>query len=126
MRADAQLSPVWIVGFTGHRHLKDPVAISMIMRAELQKLDHEIRGVIAGYSSVAIGADTLFAEICQAEKIPWIAALPFSPADFRNDFNDSEWTHASKLLTTAAEIEICGSSEDRDAAYLRCGLRTVD
>ena len=58
--------------------------------------------------------------------MPWIAALPFSATEFRSDFSKSQWSHASGLLSRAADIEVCGSSDDRPAAYLRCGLRTVD
>jgi len=123
---DLELPSFWVVGFTGHRHLKDPVAIGRIIRAELETLRREIDGELAGYASAAIGADTLFAEACQSLNIPWIAALPFSPADFRDDFTESQWSCTAGLLSRAAEIEICGSSEDRTAAYLRCGLRTVD
>ena len=126
MADEAELQPVWIVGFTGHRHLGDLVAVREIVREELERLRHEIDGGIAGYSSAAIGADTLFAEACQAEGIPWIATLPFSPADFRKDFNESQWSYASELLRGAAEIEICGTADDRTASYLRCGLKTVD
>ena len=83
-------------------------------------------GKIAGYSSIAIGADTLFAEACLALNIPWRAILPFALADFRDDFNDDEWANATNLLGQAAKVEISESLEDRTAAYLSCGLRTVD
>ena len=126
MVGDAELPSFWVVGFTGHRHLKNPVAVGAIIREQLETLRKEVPGELAGYASAAIGADTLFAEACQSLNIPWIAALPFSPADFRNDFSESQWSHAAGLLSRAAEVEICGSSDDRTAAYLRCGLRTVD
>ena len=123
---DSELAPVWVVGFTGHRHLRNPVAVGTIIREELETLRKEIPGELVGYASVAIGADTLFAEACQTLKMPWMAALPFPASDFRNDFSESEWSHANDLLSQASDVEICGSSEDRTAAYLRCGLRTID
>jgi conflict system pore-forming effector with SLATT domain len=126
MVAEAELPPVWVVGFTGHRHLKNPVAVGAIIREQLEALRKEIPGELVGYTSVAIGGDTLFAETCQALKMPWMAALPFAATDFRSDFSESEWSHATGLLRQATDVEICGSSNDRTAAYLRCGLRTVD
>ena len=97
-----------------------------MIRAQLETLHKEIPGELVGYASAAIGADTLFAEACLALKMPWIAVLPFSTADFRSDFSESDWSHTTELLSQANEVEICGSSNDRPAAYLRCGLRTVD
>ncbi len=123
---DAQLSPFWVVAFTGHRDLKNPVAVGRVIREELEVLRREVPGEIVGYASAAIGADTLFAEACQSLKIPWVAALPFSPAEFRNDFSESQWSHVTELLSRAMDVEISGTSDDRPAAYLRCGLRTVD
>ncbi len=113
---DSELPPVWVVGFTGHRHLKDPAAVGTIIREQLATLRREIPGELVGYASTAIGADTLFAEACQALKISWIAVLPFSAADFRNDFSESEWSHATGLLSRAVDVEISGSANDRTAA----------
>jgi hypothetical protein len=123
---DSELPPVWVVGFTGHRHLRNPVTVGTIIREQLETLGKEIPGELVGYASVAIGGDTLFAEACQTLKMPWIAALPFPASDFRSDFSESEWSRANELLSRASDVEICGSSEDRTAAYLRCGVRTVD
>src|SRR5207249_769466 len=123
---DEQLPPVQIIGFTGHRHLTNPDAVSRIIRAELTRLREKLPGEITGYSSVAIGADTLFAEVCQSLDIPWIAMLPFPRAEFQVDFSENDWAHATELLSRAIRVEISGTSEDREAAYLRCGQRTVD
>lgn len=120
------LSPVWVIGLTGHRHLKNPERVRALIRQQLEDLRNKTGGLIVGCSSAAIGADTLFAETCAELSIPWKALLPFSPAEFQTDFDASQWSHASELLGGALEIEISGSNEDRRAAYLRCGLRTVD
>jgi hypothetical protein len=108
---DSQLSPVWVVGFTGHRYLKNPVAVGTIIREELETLRKGISGEIVGYASTAIGADTLFATACQSLKRPWIAALPFSTTDFRDDFSESQWSQATGLLSRAIDVKIYGSSD---------------
>lgn len=120
------LPPVWSVGLTGHRHLKNEEAVRALIHQEMEAFMGKAHGCLLGCSSAAIGADTLFAETCAALNVPWKALLPFSPAEFKNDFNESQWSHASELLKGAVEIEISGSADGRTAAYLRCGLRTVD
>ncbi len=126
MTDDVPLPAVWVVGLTGHRHLKNEEAIRALLHEQLLALGRRARGRLVGCSSGAIGADLLFAETCAALKIPWKALLPFSPSEFKTDFNESQWAHASDLLKGAVETEISGSAEARTAAYLRCGLRTVD
>lgn len=115
-----------VVGLTGHRELKDPEAVGALIRQEVEKLGLEMGSAIAGCSSVAIGADTLFAEICQSLRIPWIALLPFPQVEFKNDFSESQWSHALELLANSLHLEVSGTSDDRTAAYLHCGRRTVD
>ena len=126
MPDETELTRTRVVGFTGHRYLKYSAAVFEIIRSELIRLKSESTAQLAGYSSIAIGADTLFAEACLSLNLPWRATLPFALADFRDDFDEDEWTHATTLLGKAVEVEITGSPEDRTAAYLSCGLRTVD
>ncbi len=126
MRTDGETPRTWVVGFTGHRYLQDPVRVGRIIRTELEALRNQRRDTIAGYASIAIGADTLFVEACVALEIPWTASLPFSADEFQKDFAENEWSYATALLKRATDVEICGSADDRTAAYLRCGLRTVD
>ena len=123
---ETELTQMRVIGFTGHRHLNNPADVGEIVRSELERLRSEWGEKISGYSSIATGADTLFAEACLALNIPWQAILPFALADFRDDFNDEEWAHATNLLGKAVRVEISESLEDRTAAYLSCGLRTVD
>lgn len=47
---DAQLSPFWVVAFTGHRDLKNPVAVGRVIREELEVLRREVPGEIVGYA----------------------------------------------------------------------------
>lgn len=126
MSDDVPLPAVWVVGLTGHRHLKNEEAVRALIREQVEVLGRTVRGRLAGCSSAAIGADMLFAETCKALKVPWKALLPFSTAEFKNDFSETQWAHAAELLAGAVETEVSGSAEDRTAAYLRCGLRTVD
>lgn len=126
MSEDVPLPAIWVVGLTGHRHLKNEEAVRGLIREQMETLSRMVQGRLLGCSSAAIGADMLFAETCATLKVPWKALLPFSPAEFKTDFSESQWSHASELLKGAVEMEISGLANDRTAAYLRCGLRTVD
>lgn len=126
MADDVPLPAVWVIGLTGHRHLKNEAAVRNAIREQMETVRGKVSGHLVGCSSAAIGADLLFAETCSALKVPWKALLPFSPSEFKTDFDQDQWSHASELLAGAVEVEISGAPDDRTAAYLRCGLRTVD
>src|SRR5437016_8829710 len=96
------LPPIWVVGFTGHRHLQNPEKVGDLLRNLIGSLRNEISGDLMAYSSVAIGADTLFAEACLGSGIPWTVLLPRPHDDFKSDFEESDWQRTSELLRKAA------------------------
>jgi hypothetical protein len=122
------LEPVWIVGFTGHRHLQAPDKIKQVIGDTLVSLRAEIPGRVVGYSSVAIGADTLFAEEWLSSGLPWIALLPRAEKDFKNDFTECDWARTHRLIQKASRVQsLSGIKEaEHELAYLECGLRVVD
>jgi hypothetical protein len=120
------LPPIWIVGFTGHRHLREPQKLGVLLRDLLESLGKELPGQLVGHSSIAIGGDTLFAEACIASNIPWIALLPLAEVDFKSDFSDADWTKARELLQKAIRVESLAGETDRNVSYLECGLATVE
>ncbi len=124
--SDSSLLPVWVVGFTGHRHLQAPEKVAESLRKVIDSLRTQMAGQLMGYSSVAIGADTLFAEACVSLNIPWTAVLPRPENDFKSDFNKSDWQRTSELLKQAAHVESLSPRSDRELAYLECGLSTVE
>src|SRR3954454_6055977 len=126
MTSDYSLDPIWVLGFTGHRHLTKPEAVSESIFKLLNSLRTEIPGKLVGYSSVAIGADTLFAEACLKAEIPWAAILPRPEDDFKSDFSDSDWERTAALLRGAARVESLPPMRDRDLGYLESGLATVE
>ncbi len=126
MDQNSALPPVWIVGFTGHRRLRDSEKLGALLRDLLHSLGKEITGQLVGHSSIAIGGDTLFAEACLASNIPWIALLPLAEGDFKSDFSETDWEKARHLLQKAARVESLVGAKDRNVAYLECGLATVE
>ena len=125
---DSLLPPSWIVGFTGHRHLRSPERVKQTIASVLHSLRAEIPGRLVGYSSIAIGADTLFAEEWLSSGLPWMALLPRTESDFKNDFSESDWTRTRGLLQKAARVQALSEIKEteRDLAYLECGLLVVD
>jgi hypothetical protein len=122
------MPPIWVVGFAGHRHLRNSEKMSEVIGALLGSLRAEIPGQLVGYSSVAIGADTLFAQTCLSSGLSWMALLPQPEHDFKKDFTESDWATTSTLLRRAARVQsLSGAKEaDRNLAYLECGLLIVE
>jgi len=81
-----------------------------------------------GYSSAAIGADTLFAEEWLSSGQPWMALLPRAENDFKKDFTEADWARTRALLQQASQVKsLSGIKQaERDLAYLECGLLVVE
>jgi len=92
----AELLPLGMVGFAGHRELRDPVRIKAAIRQVLQELKPEGDGLILTFSSIASGADALFADVCLALKLPWKAILPFPKAFYLQSVSEEERRVASR------------------------------
>lgn len=82
-RCDFRL--LWTVGFSGKRFLPDEekvrIAIDEALRDLLAKAD-AVDARLTAVSSLARGADVLFAEACARAGIPWRCLLPFAWKDF--------------------------------------------
>lgn len=83
-------------------------------------------------SSVALGADLIFAEECLEAGVPWRCLLPFSKDELRKDgYTDAEWARAEACVARAQRVEELraetpADADERNAAYLECGRRTVE
>src|SRR5436190_20342976 len=80
-----------VVGFTGHRQLKDQTGVERVMHEILGGLRKEAGVEWLALSSVAAGSDILFAQAALGSGIGWEAVLPLPAAEFRNDFTETEW-----------------------------------
>lgn len=122
------LRPWLFVGFTGHRKIDDPALITRVVREALQRLAARTHAPLAGVSSVAAGADTIFAEAVTEQNLPWTLLLPFPVAEFRRDFADDPtgWARVEQLLPRAVRTMVEPPTDVRTDAYLEAGVRTVD
>lgn len=115
-----------VVGFTGHRRVKNEKQIAQVLGEVIASLQQDGGRDLIGRSSIASGADTLFAEACLASNMKWIALLPFPEAEFKKDFSEADWKRARALLDRAERVEISLETAERPRGYLDCGLATVD
>src|SRR5688572_30710299 len=119
-------SKPFVVGFTGHRRLESEQKIRQVLLEVIGGIQPDDGREMIGRSSIASGADTLFAEACLASNLKWIALLPFPEAEFRKDFSEEDWNRARAVLERAERVETFSEIAERPASYLQCGLDTVD
>lgn len=141
---------MWTVGFSGKRHLADEAKAAQAIEAALDFLHHaahQQHSRLTGISSIARGGDVLFAEACTRSALPWKCLLPFGAPDFfafdlahasdRSAVPETERTarrdraEQSLRLSFEEPSVVCPRTDPRDAeqriaAYLECGYRTVD
>src|SRR5436190_7077952 len=126
---------LWTLGASGHRRLPDEAAARAAVQAEIASLTKaaaDIGARLTSVSSIALGADLIFAEECLAAGIPWKCLLPFPKEEFRkDDFTPADWTRVEACLARAYRVEtlsqeIPARDDARNLAYLNCGHRTVE
>ena len=110
------------VGITGHQHLDDPTAwvwVADAIRSELAILTPPLVAI----TSLAIGADQLFAELILEQGGSIHAVLPYR--EIERSFLPEDLPRFRKLASQA-ELEILNTPGTDQDAYLAAGLRVVD
>jgi hypothetical protein len=102
--------PRWlVVGFTGHRHLgQHSNATANAIREAIDNLASRFPR-IAGVSSTASGADTLFAEEMLRRKAPLSVVLPFACDRFKKDFErepSDAWERSQEIIRRAVDLDV--------------------
>jgi hypothetical protein len=145
----ASLPRWWVVGFSGHRTLARPADTAKLLSRALDSLAGR-NPWLAGISSVAAGADTLFCEEMLHRGYPLSVVLPFPAARFQQDFAGDRvgWARVEAVIAKAGAVEVVhaesaatvsaaaipgpGSvapspaADDDTAAYMEAGVRTID
>lgn len=139
-----EIYPCLFIGFVGHRMLANPEQVKKRIAAELVRLRDEYasrsapedRRKIAAISSIASGADMLFAEAALETGIEWLVYLPFPAEEFSKDFSEADWTRAKRALDNAIfkytgpalepQTAPVKANAQRIAAYSACGQRIAD
>ncbi len=114
-----------VVGFSGHRHLSHPEGTRRLIAGALDDLAASFPSLVA-ITSVAIGADQLFANEMLARDATLFVVLPFPRERFKRDFSPPDWAAAEALLARAARIEVAQGVAGDTSAYMEAGVRVVD
>jgi hypothetical protein len=114
---------VFRVGVTGHRTLSDPQVVERQCRTLLQRVHAEHPSVVA-CAALAVGADTIFAEVALALGIPLEGVIPF--ATYVEDFVAVEERAGYERLAARATIIRLPFGERSNDAYLAAGKWIVD
>ena len=109
------------IGITGHQRLKDQEWV----QHEIDSLLAELPSPLTGISSLAAGADQLFANAILKHGGSLEAVIPFAGYErvFVADRDREEFKRLLGLATNAETLETEGSAEE---AYLAAGKRVVD
>lgn len=124
------------LGFTGHRPNRLVIGTDAVDRLVGSVIDDIVAAVhrrdayeaIVAISSLAEGADRLFADAALARGLTLAALLPFDRWSYEQTFGDATTTaHYRDLLTRAMVVtELPGSLADTTAAYEAVGHAMTD
>ncbi len=112
------------IGITGHQRLTKPSDWDWT-RSEIFKLVKQLPRPLIGISSLAVGADQLFAQIVLERDGKLEAVIPFD--DYEKTFTDGDDKDLyRRLLESSSRIEVLPRAASDEEAYLRAGTRVVD
>lgn len=112
------------VGITGHQRLADPSGWSWV-KSHLDAILGQCPPPLTGISSLAIGADQLFADLILRRGGTLQAVIPFSgyESKFAEGSGRQEY---DRLLGLASKVEILPKMGSDEEAYFAAGKRLVD
>ena len=111
------------IGITGHQRLSDDSRWAWV---KIQVLDflHDKKPLI-GLSSLAVGADQLFAECVLQYGGSLVAVIPFEAYE-RTFHTEQELKRFNDLKSRAAEIRVLRNQKDDQESYLSAGKVVVE
>jgi hypothetical protein len=112
------------VGITGHQRLKDP-SLWDVVRMEMEKILAHLFKPLIGITSLAVGADQLFAEIILQQSGTFEAIIPFEGYEFK--FTEGEARNRYRYLVhRASQVEVLSKTVSEEQAYFEAGKKVVD
>lgn len=111
------------VGITGHQRLDDPSAWGWVESAMSNELD-ALTPPVTAVSSLAIGADRLFASLVVHRGGHVHAVIPFE--GYERTFSPHDIDAYHWLLSKADSVEVLQTSGTDEDAYLAAGRRVVE
>jgi len=111
------------IGITGHQRISDPSTWPWVRNAIVEQLENAES--LTGISSLAIGADQLFAQCVLEASGTLIAIIPFP--DYERTFKQSdEKQKYINLKNQAAKVQILPDISDDQQSYLDAGKLVIE
>ena len=112
------------IGISGHQKLDDESAWDWV-RVEIDKLLKDFSDDLIGVSSLAIGADQLFAEAVLERDGKLQVIVPFDGYElkFSQGNNRENYFH---LLNKAKAVNVLEKEDSEEASYFTAGKKVVD
>jgi len=110
-------------GITGHQNLGSPETMAWVMEQIKQAL---VKYRIAhGFTSLAVGADQLFAQILREQNIPYTAVIPCR--EYEATFQTrADLKNYRGLLQTATGFQTLDFGPPTETAFMEAGKRVID
>ena len=112
------------LGITGHQRLEDESAWSWVKSAMVSYLA-TIKPPIIGVTSLAVGADQLFASVVLDHGGTLYAIIPFLDYELTLT-NEQDRVDYLALLNLAYKVETLHPCDSKQESYLAAGKRVVD
>jgi len=111
-----------VVGFTGHQDLGMAATAAWVRKQiEVTVRNHRVE---LGVTSLAIGADQLFAAVLAEQKIPYVAVVPCK--GYEETFDRTGLVKYRHFLRLAAEKRVLHFEEPSERAYYEAGKEIVN
>jgi hypothetical protein len=111
------------IGITGHQRLPAPTDWDWVGR-EIKALLSSAQPPIVGISSLAIGADQLFAKAVLDAGGSLEAVIPFD--GYSETFQEPDRVIFENLRNASSRVEILAKMGSKEESYLAAGVRVVD
>jgi len=112
------------VGVTGHQRLEEPVRWSWVKR-ELDRLLSSLSPPLIGITSLAVGADQLFANAVLQQGGSLEVVVPFTGYEFAFP-EETERQEYTRLLRCASKAEVLEKQSSDEESYFVSGKRMVN
>jgi len=112
------------IGITGHQKLKNPLLWKWVA-SEINDILGEFSSRLIGFSSLAVGADQVFAEAVLNCGGKLQAIIPFDGYELKFT-RGADRERYFRLLHQAAAIETLEKRESNEAAYFAAGQKIVE
>jgi hypothetical protein len=120
------------IGITGHRKLEDSLIVRQKIKEIITKiLQSKKAEIFEAYTSLAIGSDSIFAEVALEMGGVVKVVLPMPVDEYQKDFESNEIVLFNNILKHDANPQITESKiphndQDRNEAYYKAGKLVVD